>query len=153
MDEIDAVGRQMLVERPRLTRGRLSVYRESSGGDPWFPHLSVTLKRTGSDIILWQWESHSVPIDPEEPPPYVEDVLLEKYFMLESPLKTPRGLEAVIKLGAGRAESSSVDKFSVMFYLYPRSLEERGVQVGVVDFTSGLMARSVPIFFRVNFPW
>ncbi len=42
MDEIDAQGRQLLIDRPLLTRGRLSVYRESEGADQWFPRLNVT---------------------------------------------------------------------------------------------------------------
>lgn len=153
MDEIDAAGRQMLVERPLLTRGRLSVYRQSSGADHWFPHLNVTLKRTGTDVILWQWSSHALPIDYDEPPPYGDQVMLEKYFELESPLKSPRGLEAVFSLSAGESLSSQVDKFSAALYLYPTSLEDRGVQIGVVDFVAGLAARSTPIYIRCNFPW
>jgi hypothetical protein len=43
MDEIDALGRQMLLERQPLTKGRLSVYRESKTDDDWFPKLNVTL--------------------------------------------------------------------------------------------------------------
>ena len=53
MDEIDAQGRQFLIDRPTLTKGRLSVYREVEGGnqgqDLWFPRLSITIKRAGSD--------------------------------------------------------------------------------------------------------
>lgn len=153
MDEIDAAGRQMLFERPVLTRGRLSVYRESSGADLWFPHLNVTLKRTGTDVILWQWSSHSTPIDYDEPPPYHDDLMLEKYFELETPLKSPRGLEAVFSFGPGESLSSKVEKFSAALYLYPKSVEERGVQVGVIDFVDGLSARTVPIYIRCNFPW
>jgi hypothetical protein len=153
MDEIDAAGRQMLVERPVLTRGRLSVYRESRGADHWFPHLNVTLKRTGTDVILWQWSSHSTPIDYEEPPPYGDQVLLEKYFELETPLKSPRGLEAVFSFGTGESQSSQVEKFSAALYLYPQSVEDRGVQVGVVDFVNGLSARAMPVYIRCNFPW
>jgi hypothetical protein len=153
MDEIDAKGRQMLVERPLLTRGRLSVFRESSSQDSWFPHLNVTLKRTGTDIILWQWASHANPIDFDEPPPYGEDVLLEKYFELETPLKSPRGLEAVFCVGPGATNRGQVEKFSAALYLYPKSLEERGVQVGVLDFAGGLVTKNLPLYFRVNFPW
>lgn len=153
MDEIDAAGRQMLIERPLLTRGRLSVYREAKHDDHWFPFLNVTLKRTGTDIILWQWSSHSLPIDFDEPPPYGDDLMLEKYFELESPLKSPRGLEAVFSLGGGNANSSTVSKFSAALYLYPKSVEDRGVQIGVVDFVNGLSARQTPIYIRCNFPW
>lgn len=153
MDEIDAAGRQMLVERPLLTRGRLSVFREAGKSDPWFPRLNVTLKRTGTDHILWTWTSHSNPIDFEEPPPYDTDGVLEKYFELETPLKTPRGLEAVFSFEAGDSLSSCVDKFSAALYLYPQSVEERGVQIAVVDFVHGFTARSMPIFIRSNFPW
>lgn len=153
MDEIDAYGRQMLVERPKLCRGRLSVFREAAGQDEWFPRLNVTLKRSGTDCVLWQWTSHSEPIDFEEPPPYGEEVFLEKYFELERPLNSPRGLEAVFSLTAGATSHGRVEKFSATLYLYPRSLDERGVQVGVLDFAGGLSAASVPLFFRVNFPW
>lgn len=153
MDEIDAAGRQMLVERPLLTRGRLSVYRQSTGTDLWFPHLNVTLKRTGTDIILWEWSTHSTPIDYEEPPPYGTDIMLEKYFELESPLKSPRGVEAVFSFGTGESLSSKVEKFSASLYLYPQSLEDRGVQIGVVDFVNGLSARTMPVYIRCNFPW
>ncbi len=153
MDEIDAQGRQMLIERPRLSRGRLSVFRESDCRDDWFPQLKVTLKRAGTDEVLWQWASHSLPVDEEEPPPYAGEVFLEKYFELEKPLATPRGLEAVFWLGPGATGHGRVDKFSATLYLYPHSLDERGVQVGVVDFAGGLTRSSVPLFFRVNFPW
>jgi hypothetical protein len=153
MDEIDATGRQMLVDRPLLTRGRLSVYRESNSSDLWFPHLNVSLKRSGTDTILWQWTSHSVPIDYDEPPPYGDEVMFEQYFQLDRPLKSPRGLEAVFKLGPGATNSGFVNKFSASIYLYPTSLEERGVQIGVIDFVNGLTCRSAPMFFRVNFPW
>lgn len=153
MNEIDAAGRQMLIDRPILTRGRLSVFRDSKSNDHWFPHLTVTLKRTGSDQVLWEWASHSLPIDYEEPPPYGEDVMLEKYFELELPLKSPRGLEAVFTLGTGESLNGNVDKFSAALYLYPKSLEERGVQIGVIDMVNGLQARFMPMYFRVNFPW
>ncbi len=153
MDEIDAVGRQMLIDRPRLSRGRLSVFRDGHCLDHWFPHLNVSLKRAGTDHVLWQWQSHSEPVDPDEPPPYGEELMLEKYFELDVPLKSPRGLEAVVRLGPGISRSGFVDKFSVTLYLYPGSVEERGVQVGVVDFASGLKASSCPVYFRVNFPW
>ena len=153
MEEIDAHGRQMLIDRPCLTRGRLSVFRESTSPDEWFPRLSVTLKRSGSDKVLWQWTSHGEPVDIDEPPPYLGEVMLEKYFELEAPLKSPRGLEAVFSLGPGVSARGLVDKFSAALYLYPKSLEERGVQIGVVDFVGGLNAASTPMFFRVNFPW
>jgi hypothetical protein len=154
MDEIDAAGRQMLIDRPLLTRGRLSVYRSANtGADPWFPHLNVTLKRTGTDIALWTWSTHSTPIDYEEPPPYGDDLMLEKYFELETPLRSPRGLECVFSLGKGDSGRSHVDKFSAALYLYPKSVEERGVQVGVVDFVNGLSARNMPVYIRCNFPW
>lgn len=152
MDEIDAIGRQMLQERPLLTRGRLSVFRESETHDDWFPQLKVTLKKAGSDDILWRWYSHTV-VDEEEPPPYGEDGLLEKYFELERPVKSPRGLEAVFWLGPGITNHARLKTFSAALYLYPRSVEERGVQVGVLDFASGISSRNVPLFFRVNFPW
>src|SRR5688572_4098945 len=116
MDEIDAVGRQMLIDRPVLTRGRLSVFRDSKSSDLWFPHLTVTLKRTGSDVILWEWASHSLPIDYDEPPPYGEDIMLEKFFELDLPLKSPRGLEAVFSLAPGDSMSGYVDKFSAALY-------------------------------------
>ena len=153
MDEIDAVGRQMLIERPLLTRGRLTVFRQSSCNDQWFPHLSVTLKLSGTDTVLWQWESHSQPVDTEEPPPYDQDQLLEKYFELESPLKSSRGLEVLFRLGPGMSCNSYVDKFSATLYLYPGSIEDRGVQVGVMDFVGGLTGSTVPVYFRVNYPW
>jgi len=153
MDEIDAHGRQLLVDRPSLTRGRLSVFRESDGDDHWFPRLNVTLKRAGTDNILWQWTTHSDPIDFEEPPPYGDDLLLEKYFELEAPIKSPRGLEVVFWLGPGASRRGSVSQFSAALYLYPSSFEDRGVQVGVLDFTQGLTTGGVPLFFRVNFPW
>jgi hypothetical protein len=153
MDEIDAVGRQMLIDRPMLTRGRLSVFRESKSLDHWFPHLTVTLKRAGSPVILWQWTSHTTPVDYDEPPPYGEDVMLEKYFELDLPLKSPRGLEAVFALGPGDSTAGYVDKFSAALYLYPKSLEDRGVQIGVIDLCSGMQSRFVPMYYRVNFPW
>jgi hypothetical protein len=153
MDEIDAVGRQMLVERPLLTRGRLSVFRESDCKDNWFPRLNVTLKKARTDLILWRWTSHSHPIDHDEPPPYDTDGVLEKYFELEVPLKSPRGLEAVFSLSGTDTLSSYVAKFSAAIYLYPKSLEERGVEIGVLDFVNGFDARSLPIFIRSNFPW
>lgn len=153
MDEIDAHGRQLLLERPQLTKGRLSVFRQSTSCDHWFPRLNVTLKKSGSDDVLWQWTSHSVPIDWEEPPPYVEGLLQEKFFELYKPLKSPRGLEAVFCLGEGATSSGKVEKFSASLYLYPNSLEDRGVQIGVFDFVQGLTAKSVPLYFRINFPW
>lgn len=153
MDEIDALGRQMLIDRPYLTRGRLSVFRETSSSDSWFPRMNVTLKRTGSDRILWQWTSHSLPIALDEPPPYGDDVYFEQYFELDEPVKSPRGLEAVVSLGAGATGRGFVDKFSASLYLYPRSLDERGVQVAVVDMVGGLTSGAVPLYFRINFPW
>src|SRR5574337_821106 len=120
MDEIDAQGRQLLIDRPSLSRGRLSVYRESQSDDLWFPRLNVTLKKTGTDSILWQWTTHSDPIDEEEPPPYGEDLLLEKYFELAAPLKSPRGLEVVFMLGPGATRRGSVDQLSASLYLYPQ---------------------------------
>lgn len=157
MDEIDAQGRQLLADRPALTKGRLTVFRQIENGsidnDPWFPRLSITLKRAGSDDILWQWTTHDVPIDSEEPPPYGEDVLLEKYFELEKPAKSPRGLEVVFLLEPGTTKRAKVAKYSASLYLYPHSTEDRGVQVGVVDFTEGLKATEFPLYFRVNFPW
>lgn len=152
MDEIDAVGRQMLYDRPLLTRGRLSVYRESLTHDDWFPQLKVTLKKAGSDQILWNWSSHTV-VDEEEPPPYGHDGLLEKYFELEHPVKSPRGLEAVFWLGSGLTKHARLKTFSAALYLYPTSVEDRGVQVGVLDFAGGLASQGVPLFVRVNFPW
>jgi hypothetical protein len=59
MDEIDASGRQMLIDRTPLSRGRLSVFRESSSSDLWFPRLLVTLKKSGTDQVLWEWTSHT----------------------------------------------------------------------------------------------
>ena len=153
MDEIDAVGRQMLVERPLLTRGRLSVYRDTSCNDYWFPRLNIALKRSRTDHVLWQWTSHDYPIDDMEPPPYDTDGVLEKYFELETPLKTPRGLEAVFNITGSDKMSSYVDKFSVAIYLYPKSLEERGVEIAVLDFVNGFHARQLPIFIRSSFPW
>lgn len=153
MDEIDALGRQMLLDRPTLTRGRLSVYRQASCADHWFPRLNVTLKRAGTDQVLWQWTTHDVPIDLDEPPPYGEGLMLEKYFELEIPIKSPRGLEAVFELSPGATRRGAVEKFSAALYLYPASFEDRGVQVGVIDFTHGLTTGGVPLFFRVNFPW
>ena len=153
MYEIDALGRQMLVDRPPLTRGRLSVFRDSTSQDNWFPHLNVSLKRTGSDQILWQWASHSLPIEEDGPPPYGEAVLLEKYFELDSPLKSPLGVEVVFALNEGATTRGFAEKFSAAIYLYPKSLDERGVQIGVIDFAQGLTAKNVPLFFRVNFPW
>jgi hypothetical protein len=153
MDEIDAQGRQLLIDRPPLTRGRLSVFRESKTEDHWFPRLNVTLKRSGTDDVLWQWTTHSEPIDHEEPPPYAEGVLLEKYFELNFPIKSPRGLEAVFCLGPGASRRGKVEQFSAALYLYPTSFEDRGVQVGVLDFTQGLTIGGVPLYFRINFPW
>ncbi len=153
MDEIDALGREMLLDRPALTRGRLSVYRQSDSPDHWFPRLNVTLKRAGTDLILWQWTTHKEPIDFEEPPPYGEDVILQKYFELDAPIKTPRGLEAVFMLSPGASRRGSVEQFSASLYLYPSSFEDRGVQVAVVDFTQGLTTGGVPLYFRTNFPW
>lgn len=153
MDELDASGRQMLVDRPVLTKGRLAVYRDSTSSDDWFPHLSITLKRSGSDITLWKWETHRLPADPEEPPPYSAGGLLEHYFELDLPVRSPRGLEAIFKLGPGATCRGSLEKFSAALYLYPNSLDDRGVQVGVVDFVGGLHVSSTPVFFRFNFPW
>lgn len=153
MDEIDALGRQLLVDRPPLTRGRLSVYRESSSDDHWFPRLNVRLKRAGTDNVLWEWVTHSEPIDFEEPPPYGDDLLLEKYFELESPIKSPRGLEVVFQLGPGATVRGHVSQFSASLYLFPTSFEDRGVQVGVIDFRKGLTTGGVPMFSRYNFPW
>ena len=153
MDEIDAQGRQLLIDRPALTRGRLSVFREADTDDFWFPRLNVTLKRAGTDDVLWQWTTHSDPIDFDEPPPYGEEILLEKYFQLDHPIKSPRGLEVVFVLGPGVTNRARVDKFSAALYLYPSSFEDRGVQVGVVDFTQGLTTGGVPLYFRCNFPW
>jgi hypothetical protein len=152
MDEIDALGRQMLLERPRLSRGRLSVFRESTSSDEWFPRLGVTLKRAGTDQILWQWASHAEVVE-DEPPPYGDELMLEKYFELDLPLRSPRGLECVFLLGPGASNRGSVKSFSAALYLYPKSLDERGIQVGVIDFPDGLTNASVPSFFRVNFPW
>jgi hypothetical protein len=156
MDEIDAHGRQLLVDRPSLTRGRLSVFREIHGlkedFDPWFPKLNVTLKRAGTDHVLWQWTTHDH-VDEDEPPPYGDEIMLEKYFELESPIKSPRGIEVVFWLGPGATRRGCVSKFSAALYLYPQSFEDRGVQVGVVDFTQGLTTGGVPLYFRVNFPW
>lgn len=153
MDEIDAVGRQMLVERPLLSRGRLSVFRESRGADDWFPQIKVTLKKSGSDQILWRWASHTTPIDAEEPPPYGDDGMLEKYFELDAPVKSPRGLEALFWLGSGLTSRGYLESFSAALYLYPTSVEDRGVQVGVIDCAGGLAPAGVPLFFRINFPW
>jgi hypothetical protein len=157
MDEIDAQGRQLFTDRPALTKGRLSVFREMERGhkdnDPYFPRLSITIKRTGTDEIFWRWTTHGLPIDFEEPPPYSEDVLLEKYFELEKPAKSPRGLEAVFLLEPGATNRGRVLKYSASLYLYPNSTEDRGVQVGVIDFTEGLKDTAVPLYFRVNFPW
>jgi hypothetical protein len=157
MDEIDAQGRQLLIDRPALTKGRLSVFRGveagSDGGDLWFPRLSITIKRAGSDDTCWRWATHGLPIDPEEPPPYGEDVLLEKYFDLDEPIKSPRGLETVFLLEPGATKRGKVTKFSASLYLFPDSVEDRGVQIGVVDFTEGLKSTDVPLYFRVNFPW
>jgi len=154
MEEIDAQGRQLLIDRPLLTRGRLSVYRESTCSDDWFPRLNVSLKKSGTDHVLWQWTTHSVPVDFEEPPPYSEDdVLLEKYFELNEGVRTPRGLEVVFELAPGATVRGYVEQFSVSLYLYPASFEDRGVQIGVLDFRQGLTAGSVPMFARFNFPW
>ena len=153
MEEIDAQGRQLLIDRPLLTRGRLSVYRESDGNDDWFPRLNVSLKKSGSDQTLWQWTTHSLPVDVDEPPPYGEDLMLEKYFELSEPVRTPRGLEVVFALAAGSSPRGKVEQFSVSLYLYPESFDDRGVQIGVLDFRQGLTAGSVPMFARFNFPW
>jgi hypothetical protein len=153
MDEIDAQGRQLLIDRPLLSKGRLSVFRECSGDDHWFPRLNVTLKRAGTDEILWQWTTHSEPINFDEPPPYGEDVLLEKYFELRAPIRSPRGLETVFMLGPGVSNCAKVQQFSAALYLYPESFDDRGVQVGVIDFTQGLTTGGVPLYFRSNFPW
>jgi hypothetical protein len=153
MDEIDALGRQLLFDRPPLTKGRLSVFREADTEDHWFPKLNVTLKKTGSNQVLWQWSTHKDPVDFDEPPPYGEDLMLEKYFELEAPIKSPRGLEAVFWLDRGTTNRAFVQKFSAALYLYPGSFDERGVQVGVIDFTKGLNANSVPLYFRSSFPW
>lgn len=153
MDEIDAFGRQLLIDRPPLTRGRLSVYRESTSDDYWFPRLNVSLKKAGTDTNLWQWSTHSEPIDFEEPPPYGDDLLLEKYFELEAPIKSPRGLEVVFQLAAGATSRGHVSQFSASLYLFPNSFEDRGVQVGVIDFRKGLTTGGVPMFSRYNFPW
>jgi hypothetical protein len=153
MHEIDAQGRQLMIDRPALTRGRLSVFRESTSDDLWFPRLNVTLKYAGTPEVLWQWTTHSLPIDFDEPPPYGDDLMLEKYFELEKPLKSPRGLEVVFHLGTGATERGKVSQFSASLYLYPSSFEDRGVQVGVIDFRQGLTANAVPLFARYNFPW
>ena len=153
MDEIDAQGRQLLLERPLLNKGRLSVFRESNGEDHWFPRLNVTLKRAGTDDILWAWTTHAEPIDFDGPPPYGEDLFLEKYFELKMPIRSPRGLETVFKLSPGVSNSAKVQQFSAALYLYPNSFEDRGVQVGVIDFTQGLTTGGVPLYFRINFPW
>lgn len=157
MDEIDAEGRQFLIDRPALTKGRLSVFRELDNGhkqgDLWFPRLTITIKRAGSDATCWRWTTHSLPIDPEEPPPYGEGELLEKPFELDEPIKSPRGLETVFLLEPGATKHGKVNKFSAALYLFPESLENRGVQIGVVDFTEGLKATDVPLYFRINFPW
>src|SRR5476651_229947 len=131
MEEIDAQGRQLLVDRPLLTKGRLSVYREAGlSEDDWFPRLNVTLKKAGSDDVLWQWTTHSLPIDFDEPPPYGEELMLEKYFELNMPVKSPRGLELVFALEEGSTSHGSVEQFSASLYLYPHSFDDRGVQVG-----------------------
>jgi len=92
-------------------------------------------------------------VDTEEPPPYGEDILLEKYFELDEPVKSPRGLEVVFSLAEGLTNRGSVEQFSASLYLYPASFDDRGVQVGVVDFRQGLRANSMPMFVRFNFPW
>jgi hypothetical protein len=157
MDEIDAQGRQLLIDRPALTKGRLSVFREiessNQDSDLWFPRLSITIKRAGSDDTCWRWTTHSLPIDFEGPPPYGEFELLEKPFDLDAPIKSPRGLETVFLLEPGATKRGKVKKFSASLYLFPDSVEDRGVQIGVVDFTEGLKATDVPLYFRVNFPW
>jgi hypothetical protein len=79
--------------------------------------------------------------------------MLEKYFELNEPVKTPRGLEVVFELAAGATVRGSVEQFSVSLYLYPASFDDRGVQIGVLDFRQGLAASSVPMFARFNFPW
>jgi len=153
VDEIDARGRQMLIERPALSKGRLSVFRESYDRDPYFPHLKMTVKKAGTDSVLWRWQSHHHPPDVDEPPPYGDEVMLEKYFELNFPIKTPRGLESILWLGPGLTSSARVEIFSVAIYLYPHSLEERGIQICVLDFPGGLAASSTPVYMRVNFPW
>jgi hypothetical protein len=155
MDEIDAQGRQLLLARPPLSKGRLSVFREAidNDDDKWFPRLNVSLKRAGTDENLWQWTTHAEPIDSEEPPPYGEDVLLEKYFELAKPIKSPRGLEVVFLLGPGMTNRGRVKQYSAALYLYPNTFDDRGVQVGVIDFTQGLTCGGVPLYFRVDFPW
>ncbi len=153
MDEIDAQGRQLLLERPPLIRGRLSVFREPAVADDWFPRLVFTIKRKGTDYVLWRWTSHNEPVSLDEPPPYGDELMLEKYFELESPVKSPRGLETVVWIGPGLTNHGRLSSFSLSLYLYPESLEERGVQLGVVDFPGGLTCASLPAYFRVNFPW
>lgn len=153
MDEIDAHGRQLLIDRPQLNKGRLSVYRESEGDDHWFPRLNVKLIRSGTDEVLWNWTTHDDPIDFDEPPPYGDDLILEKYFELAQPIRTPRGLEVVFMLAKGATARGKVSQFSASLYLYPDSFEDRGVQVGVLDFRHGLTSGSVPLFARYNFPW
>jgi NaMN:DMB phosphoribosyltransferase len=78
---------------------------------------------------------------------------LEKYFELDAPIKSPRGLEAVFSLTKGATSRGRVEKFSAALYLYPGTFEDRGVQVAVIDCTQGLTASSLPLFFRSAFPW
>ena len=153
MDEIDAQGRQLLIDRPRLTKGRLSVYREPSGNDLWFPKLNVSIKKSGSDHTLWSWTTHTNPISEDEPPPYGEEVVLEKYFELNPSVKSPRGIEVVFNLDRGLYNSSRITQFSAALYLFANSFEDRGVQIGVLDFTNGISAQMMPVYFRVDFPW
>ena len=158
MDEIDAHGRQLLLDWPSLTRGRLSVYRQLDGSveedtDPWFPSAQGQSEKRVPIRFSGVGPRTDEPIDEEEPPPYGEDIIFEKYFELDSPIKTPRGLEVVFWLGAGATRRGSVAKYSAALYLYPQSFEDRGVQVGVIDFTQGLTTGGVPLYFRVNFPW
>ena len=143
----------MLWERPNLTRGRLSVFRQADGCDEWFPHLNVTLKKAGADMVLWEWSSHSIPIDEDGPPPYGDQVMFEKFFELDTPLKSPRGLDVLFRLQKGATNHGLVTSFSASLYLYPHSLDDRGIQVAVIDFEQGLKSCSVPVYFRVNFPW
>ena len=153
MDEIDAQGRQLLTDRPKLTKGRLSVYREPEGNDLWFPRLNVSIKKSGSDVYLWSWSTHDDPICQDEPPPYGEEVVLEKYFELNPSVNSPRGIEVIFNLDKGLYNSSKIGQFSASLYLFANSFNDRGVQIGVVDFTKGLSASMMPVFFRVDFPW
>ncbi len=56
-------------------------------------------------------------------------------------------------LAKGATARGKVSQFSASLYLYPDSFEDRGVQVGVLDFRHGLTSGSVPLFARYNFPW